>query len=282
MVIADSESGHYLNVTQEAWDNHFTYTNKNGLHAFHHENGDGVTDFEVYYVDGQITNATIEAITTWKEADDSTVKRSASFIIYGKYTYICYLYALNSSTAKATMYGDYKTYEVGYNFKNLAVFEDLTKANADTPAKYKAYTEGVWSNWKKYFNDGYHANKMKALWQTTLIMFAINFGITIFMGAMMFILTRGKNNPFRVFNFWETQKMAYWAVPTPAILGMVLGFIIKNFAQVTFPLVLGLRVMWLAMRTLRPENATPELVAPYEKPSKEEKVKTVKAKSKKK
>ena len=86
-------------------------------------------------------------------------------------------------------------------------------------------------------------------------MFGVNVGLTVFMGIMLFILTRGKNNPFRIYSFWETQKIAYWASPSPSVIGMAMGFLLASFAQVTFPLVMGLRVMWLSMRTLRPENA---------------------------
>ena len=94
------------------------------------------------------------------------------------------------------------------------------------------------------------------------------------MGLMVFLLTRGKTNPFRIYTFWDCQKIAYWAVPAPSVISLALGFFMSNFALVSFALVVGLRVMWLSMRTLRPENANDVTTAEYN--SKE--VKTVKAK----
>ena len=49
--------------------------------------------------------------------------------------------------------------------------------------------------------------------------------------------------------------IAYWATITPAILTTGLGFLLTSFSQVLFPLLLGVRIMWLSMKLLRPENA---------------------------
>ena len=86
-------------------------------------------------------------------------------------------------------------------------------------------------------------------------MSAINVGIVLIMGFMVWVLTRGKNNPYRIFNVWECYKIVAWAALTPAILTSGLGFLIKAFASTLFPLLLGVRVMWLSMKSLRPDGS---------------------------
>ena len=273
IVVSDSESGHYLTIAQETWDNKFTTTNENGLHCYRstyevivNNEKKELTALEVYYLDGTITQQYLDMITQYKHTVDEkevTEYRKTSFLVFSRYTYQGSIFISSSNTSKGAFYGDYKTFEVGYNFKNLAVVGDLNPNSTFTPATLRTYTDGVLKNWKDSFNVGYTQNKYTALWQTTLLMFGVNIALTVFMGIMLFILTRGKNNPYRIYTFWETQKIAYWAAPAPSVIGMAMGFLLASFSQVTFPLVMGLRVMWLSMRTLRPENANDVTTADY-------------------
>ena len=72
------------------------------------------------------------------------------------------------------------------------------------------------------------------------------------MGLMMFLLTRGKNNPNRGLTFFITCKIDAWITFTPALLGMILGFIWNAAAGLGFIVLIGLRTMWLSMRQLSP------------------------------
>ena len=71
-------------------------------------------------------------------------------------------------------------------------------------------------------------------------------------GLVVFLLTRGKRNPFRVYTFWETQKIAYWAGVAPALLSLALGFLLTQFSLMLFIFLFGMRLMWLSMKTMRP------------------------------
>ena len=267
--ISDSESGHILNIPQETWNAHFVEQNTQGLNRFAHVNSDNVVDFEVYYFDHDLTNEDRDKIETIKIDEETTAKTTASYIAFGKYSFMTKLYSLTSSTAKATYYGDYVNFAVGYNFKTLAEVTlasgakvNPTNVDKAQPSVYKQYQDGIFENYKGYLNVGFQNNKINDLVRTLLILLAINVGLLLFMGLMMFVLTRGKTNPFRIYTFWETQKIAYWCAPAPAVIGMIIGFIMASFSQVSFPMVLGLRVMWLSMRALRPENATETTTSP--------------------
>ena len=115
--------------------------------------------------------------------------------------------------------------------------------------------EKTWSNWKVLIRQLYNQTRLKTAGVQLGIMGAINVGIVLIMGFMIWVLTRGKNNPYRIFNVWECYKIVFWAALTPAILTTGLGFLIKMFASTIFPLLLGVRVMWLSMKSLRPDGS---------------------------
>ena len=72
------------------------------------------------------------------------------------------------------------------------------------------------------------------------------------MGLLMFLLTRGKNNPNRGLTFWITCKISAWIDFTPGLLAMILGFIWPAAAGLGYIVLIGLRTMWLSMRQLNP------------------------------
>ena len=115
--------------------------------------------------------------------------------------------------------------------------------------------EKTWANWKVLIRQLYNQTRLKTAGVQLGIMGAINVGIVLIMGFMIWVLTRGKNNPYRIFNVWECYKIVFWAALTPAILTTGLGFLIKMFASTIFPLLLGVRVMWLSMKSLRPDGS---------------------------
>lgn len=138
-----------------------------------------------------------------------------------------------------------KKLEVGKSINDLLCKDaDPTKRLNDT-----------FSNWKLFIRDAYDHTRLTAVWQACAIMGGINVGITLFMGLMVWILTRGKNNPYRFLNLWVTQKTAWWAAITPSILALAFGFLIPKFANILFPMLIGIRVMWLSMRSLRPDGS---------------------------
>ncbi|MDD7715503.1 MAG: hypothetical protein PUJ84_06330, partial [Mollicutes bacterium] len=89
-------------------------------------------------------------------------------------------------------------------------------------------------------------------WTYCGIMAAVYVGLEFLFGLVIFLMTRGKRNPFRIYTFWETQKMAYWASVSPAILSLIVGFLLPQFAMMGFIFLFGLRIMWMSMRSLRP------------------------------
>ena len=170
------------------------------------------------------------------------------------------LYKSNGTKQMATSLG-------GLDWENLStkkgLIEILNKAAINDGAFEEGITETGYINtyrtkvlkqMAKVFNNTYLNQKKRTLWSNTGIYAAIYAGIILFLGLMIFILTRGKNNPFKYLNIWQCQKIAWWAGFTPAVLGLILAFVFSGNAigQMAFILLISLRVMWLSMKQLRP------------------------------
>ena len=115
-----------------------------------------------------------------------------------------------------------------------------------------SYVSGVKANYNEIFNEVYLTSKNKTFWTYCGIFYGVYLVLVVFMGLMLFLLSRGKNNPMNYLTFWTTFKMACWSTLAPAVLAMVLGFLLASYATLFFIILYGLRIMWMSMRQLRP------------------------------
>ena len=164
--------------------------------------------------------------------------------IYGK------LFKTGTTTAASASYS-------GLDWENAEFTGDLIDAvinveGVEINTRNVNYVNGVLANWKTVFNNAYKNQRVKTFWMTSGIYYGIYLVLGLFMGLMMFLLTRGKNNPNRNYTFWLTFKIACWIIPSPAILAMILGFVWSAAAGLGFIVLIGLRTMWLSMRQLNP------------------------------
>ena len=122
-------------------------------------------------------------------------------------------------------------------------------------ASDKKELDTVWNHWRAILDEGYHAQRDKTTLNTTLLYLGIYVILVFFLGLMVFLLTRGKNNPFRYIKFFPSMKIAWWACFTPGLLAMILGFLLGQsniIGQMGFIVLASIRIMWLSMRQLRP------------------------------
>lgn len=140
-----------------------------------------------------------------------------------------------------------KNVQVKYDCKD---FNDKDLHTILTPNE----NQSVIDAWCNFLENGYSSTRIVLGWQYTGIMFAISAGIILLMGLLIFIMTRGKNNPFRIYTFWECQKIGYYASLCPALLGL-LAFIpaFSGMTMFLFPMMYILRITWMSMRSLRPQ-----------------------------
>lgn len=229
---------------------------------------DGVTSrsLNIYYSDRPKTgstktiNAMIKTIEATKYAINTAEVYNAeahgdvetyipSYLILYRTGMYSKIYKVNTATAGSSTY-------TGYDWKHTNdcnLLEQVTTvANVEANVLDANYVDGVMNNWRVVFNQAYQTQKTYNFWFTSGLYYGIYLVLGIFMGLMMFLLTRGKNNPNRGLNFFVTCKIDAWITFTPAVLGMIVGFIWNAAAGLAFIVLIGLRTMWLSMRQLSP------------------------------
>ena len=159
--------------------------------------------------------------------------------------------ALVGSNAYTSYSSDWKHFKDGTLLISEALPEGKTAEQVDLN-KTEDVT-AIFNNWKNYYNKSYLSQKTYNTWMTSLLFYGIYVALIFVMGVLVFLLTRGKNNMFNYLKFIDTQKIVWWAALAPAILAMIMGFILSQFAQMMFIILLGMRVMWLSMKQLRPQ-----------------------------
>lgn len=204
-----------------------------------------------------VVNTTKYKLGTIEKSEEKDGTYIPSYMILFKDAIYVAIYAKDSTTAVTGSYmGDYKTMEV--NDKALTKF--LTVKDADgkeiAASLYdNNYTDGVFKNFKKVMDRSYDTLKIQNMWGTSGIYLGIFAGLSIVMGFIMWIITRGKNNPNNYFTPWLTQKVEARLAFAPAIITMGVGFFFPQYVPIAFIVTLGLRVMWISMKELRPLQA---------------------------
>ena len=168
------------------------------------------------------------------------------FLFSGSEFYFKVLNPNDSSATAVEAYGQNAYKKVGKDdFRNSYVKGSTSKET----------NEKTWENWKLLIRHLTNQTRLKNAGVQIGLVSGINSVIVLIMGFMVWILTRGKNNPYRLFTVWNGFATAFWCALSPAILTLGLGFLLKNFSSMLFPLLLGVRVMWLTMKSLRPDGS---------------------------
>ena len=191
--------------------------------------------------------------TTTKSEEKDGVYTPSYMILFKNSIYVV-IYSKDSTTAVTGSYmGDYKTMEV--TNEGLTKFLKVTNKDGKevTANIYDSnYTDGVFNNFKKVMDRSYDTLKIQNMWGTSGIYLGIFAGLSIVMGFIMWILTRGKNNPNNYFTPWLTQKVEARLALAPGLITLILGFFLPQYIPIAFIVTLGLRVMWISMKELRP------------------------------
>ncbi len=128
----------------------------------------------------------------------------------------------------------------------------LTVDKMDKDVLNPIYVDGVYKNWMKLFNETYISSRNYNTMFFSLLYLGVYTILLFVMGLLLFLLTRGKKNMFNYLKFIDCQKMAWWAALCPGLLAMIIGFLLPQFASMLFIVLLGIRVMWLSMKQLKP------------------------------
>ena len=215
---------------------------------------DALTDKEKTVVNNAIS-------TTYYEVGSVTVTSATSenayvpsyMILFKNGVYVA-LFGNNSTKVVAYSYnGDFKTIKA--NDKCLETLLTVTDKDGNNVAPSlisKAYTEGVLKNYKKFLDKSYETLKVKNTWVSSAIYLGIFFGLNVIMGFLMWLLTRGKNNPNNYYSPWLTEKIQARMCLAPALITLIVGFFLTSQTMLIYIVTIGMRVMWTSMKELRP------------------------------
>ena len=175
-----------------------------------------------------------------------------TYLFYYKGGNALYLAKANSTASASKFTGDFINTEANTKL----VTRMLTVEGATVPTEVSDISSeliaGVYENYKAFYNESYKDIQTKSLIYSTFIYWGIYLGLTLFLGLLIFLLTRGKRNFNNYLKWWQCMSIAGWASFTPGVLAMILGFIMTNYAIMFFILLMGVRTMWLSMKQLSP------------------------------
>ena len=185
--------------------------------------------------------------------DSENVYRPSYMILFKNGVYVT-IYGSNTTKALTSSYsGDFKTLEAGNDYLTKLLTVKDKEGDAVTQSLVNDdYVNGVYKNYKKFLDKSYETLKIKNTWVTSAIYLGIFFGLSIIMGFLMWLLTRGKNNPNNYYTPWLTMKIQARLGLAPALITLLVGFFLTSYAPMIFIMTIGLRVMWVSMKELRP------------------------------
>lgn len=187
---------------------------------------------------------------TTEKADLDEDGYTPSSVYFFKNGFYMDVYASNTTTKKVNMkfLSDLKHLDYsGSDLKKYFVGESFDKNNKENRVS-------AFNKLREFIDLTYKTAKTQAMWLGSLLYLGIYAGVNVFMILMIFLITRGKNNPNRYLTFWTCTKIDWWQSLCPGLLGMILGFIITSINPVMiYVLLISMRTVWLTTREMRPQ-----------------------------
>ena len=149
--------------------------------------------------------------------------------------------------------GDFKTIKANDKcLETLLTVKDKDGAEVAPSIIDNEYVNGVYKNYKKFLDKSYETLKIRNTWASSGIYLGIFFGLNVIMGFLMWLLTRGKNNPNNYYTPWLTEKVQARLALAPALITLIVGFFLTSQTMLIYIITIGMRVMWTSMKELRP------------------------------
>lgn len=233
------------------------------------ENSDGTTTEEtkvtehlrVYYVasmDGFVFHGgkhlTPEVyLANYLAKAKSTEEKIVSHFILGKNGITIRIYnptkATEGKNVERSYNGVYKKVPVGLNIKNFYLKDKGGNPLDSTAMTFKSEVLASWANLVDVAYGPVKVNLFFAQSGLSLLVYAV---ISAFIGLVIFLSTRGKNNPNRSITFKESMQIGCWLLLSPALITLVIGSFLPQYAALIYVATLGMRSVWLTMKSLRP------------------------------
>ena len=261
---------HLLTVKENGAEIDFTNYGSKQPYATYKNESTNQYDFIVYLSDATTVSGK-KAFNNFVRADNyelgsvtvstatENVYHPSYMILFKNGIYVAICTSNGTKVIQESFSGDFKTIAAtpaGENALDKLLVVNDKDGNAVAQNLYSSdYINGVYKNFKKFLNKSYDTLKVQNTWSTIGIYAGIFFGLNIVMGFLMWVLTRGKNNPNNYFTPWLTMKVQARLGVAPGIITAIAGIFLANMVPVIYIMTIGLRVMWISMKELRPMQA---------------------------
>ena len=203
-----------------------------------------------YIADKAYKVETVEERNAETDPENTKYYRSSYMIVFKDNVFVVIYYG--DKAVAGSMGGNFSTFKADEYLSRLLEVKDK-EGNVVAPSMASAeYCDGVLKNFKKFLNKTYDAIKWRNTFATSGIYLAIFTGLSLFMGLLMWIMTRGKRNPNNYFSIWLCMKLEARLGLAPGLITFIIGLFLTQYASMIFILTMGLRVMWISMKELRP------------------------------
>lgn len=260
--------------TVSNWENNTKTIEGNSGETIHYfeyvselSTGVSVPRFRVFYVPGdQDINGYTPAYRFFSDNDDFGISKQeesnpVSMMVLGTHELFIAVYSPvaknNSEISGNSFRGYYSRMDAskGISLQTLLLPSDASEEQIESANKFESnptFVSPSESRWIGFLNEAYSVTRINNTMMMLSLIGGINSIIILVFGFTLWILTRGKRNPNNTMKLHETIKMSCISAVSPAILSLILGFIIPSFATLSFMLLASFRLMWLSMKTLRP------------------------------
>ena len=214
---------------------------------------DATTTAEKTVVNKTISSTYYEVGTVNVTTSTENAYMPSYIILFKNGVYVAVVGNNSTKVAAYSYNGDFKTIKA--NDKCLETLLKVTDKDGNNVAPSiisNEYTEGVYKNFKKFLDKSYETLKVKNTWVSSAIYLGIFCGLNIIMGFLMWLLTRGKNNPNNYYTPWLTEKVQARLCLAPALITLIVGFFLTSQTMLIYIVTIGMRVMWTSMKELRP------------------------------
>ena len=255
---------HLLSVSENGTDVDFANYGSSKPYAAYKNEVTKQYDFVVYLSDAltqkEKTTVNNAIMTTYYQIGTTDVLSSTENVYIPSYMILfkngVYTCIIGNNAVKAVTYsynGDFNTLEAANNYlERLLTVKDKEGNAVAASLINNDYILGVYKNYKKFLDKSYETLKIKNTWVTSAIYLGIFFGLNVIMGFLMWLLTRGKNNPNNYYTPWLTEKVQARLALAPALITLIVGFFLTSQTMLIYIITIGMRVMWVSMKELRP------------------------------
>lgn len=217
------------------------------IHTYTRDNPTSSTDYrlDIYFFNtdnGSDFNTQLEQAKTNNPSLQSG-------IYFGSDVFYINLVSPSTMQAVAAVNGGYS------HIEDIVSFKEYLKEGVTDDLLFNEKNAQYLSNFCTFVDKGYLEIRGRSVGIYTGIVLGVNAGITLIVVLIFFLLTRNKNNPNRQLKFYHIMGVAFMSTLSPAILAMIVGYIMGGtftYIAVLYVMLYGFRAMYMTMKYLRP------------------------------